>query len=139
MVGLVALQKITSHVRRQNVLSLIQEKCFNSVRIFWLDRAKAIEVLRAKAREYVNANKNVLKVVLFGSLAEGRALPGSDADILILLETSQQDFLSRMDGPLNIFSGLGIGIEVFPYTCTEAAGIPLVRKALEQGLVLAAR
>lgn len=109
------------------------------MRIFWLDRAKAVEALKERAKEYIQAESNVLKVVLFGSLAEGRGVPGSDADILILLEKAEEDFFSRMERALRYFSGLGIGVEVFPYTQEEASKIPLAQQAFAKGIVLAER
>ena len=51
----------------------------------------------------------------FGSLAEGRAVPGSDADVLVLLSHSETRWLDR------------------PLT---AARIPLARRALERGVDL---
>lgn len=118
---------------------LIQERSLNSVRIFWLDRDKALEALKEGAERCIKANKDIIEVILFGSLAEGRAVPGSDADILILLEESTQAFLERMERFLDYFSGLGIGVEVFPYTLEEARDNPLACQARKRGLVLAKR
>lgn len=111
----------------------------NSVRVYWLDRNKALAVIRQRAEECLKANKDVTEIILFGSLAEGRAVPGSDADILILLKGSQQAFLQRMERLLDYFSGLGIGVEVFPYTLEEASDNPLACQARKSGLILAKR
>lgn len=109
------------------------------MRVYWLDRNKALEALRQRAEECLKANRDVSEIILFGSLAEGRAVPGSDADILILLEKSGQAFLKRMECFQDYFSGLGIGVEVFPYTLEEASDNPLACQARKSGLILAKR
>jgi hypothetical protein len=44
----------------------------------------------------------------------------------------------RIDEYLAFFSGIGIGIDVFPYTERELEN-PLAKQALSQGIVLASR
>jgi len=44
----------------------------------------------------------------------------------------------RIDAYLEFFSGIGIGIDVFPYTQGELA-TPLAQQALSKGIVLASR
>jgi len=80
----------------------------------------------------------VRKVVLFGSLAQGRAVPGSDADLLIVVEDDNRAMNERIDEYLEFFSGIGIGIDIFPYRLKELEN-PLARQALSQGIVLASR
>ena len=137
--GLAVLQKTTLTKRMQNVPYLIQEQSLNSVRIYWLDRDKAIKALRERAEECLRANKDIREIILFGSLAEGRAVPGSDADILIILKKSKTAFLERIESLLNHFSGLGIGVEGFPYTLEETEDNPLACQAKKTGLPLAKR
>jgi predicted nucleotidyltransferase len=52
------------------------------------------------------------RVLLCGSLATGRAVPGSDADLLMILTYSDLPFLSRI--PRYIPEGCGIAVDVFP-------------------------
>lgn len=111
----------------------------NSVKIFWLDRDKVIESLKERAKKCIKAYPGITEIILFGSLAEGRAVPGSDADILILLEESEQPFLKRMERFQAYFSGLGIGVEIFPYTMEKAGENPLATQARKSGLTLAKR
>ena len=58
-------------------------------------------------------------VSLFGSLARGNYAPGSDADIFILLKEDARRFTDRIPEFLTHFSGVGLPVEVFPYTIKE--------------------
>ena len=42
------------------------------MRVFWLKQQELIEEIRRVARELGEEDENVLRIVLFGSLAEGR-------------------------------------------------------------------
>ena len=117
--------------------SAVREESFNSVKVFWLDTDLVLTRLRERAEELLRDTR-IQKVVLFGSLAEGRAVPGSDADLLIVLEDDDRTMKERIDAYLEVFSGIGIGIDVFPYTQGELA-TPLAQQALSKGIVLASR
>ena len=87
----------------------------NSVKVFWLEQEQLVEEIHKVAREMGEANENVLKIILFGSLAERRGVPESDADILII------------DFP----------VEVFPYTKKELnKNNPIVQEAVKRGITL---
>lgn len=110
---------------------------YGSVRIFWLDREEARRRIGRAAEELVNSRPDVLACYLFGSLAEGRAVPGSDADVLVVLRISDRRWMDRpleYDGP---FRGLGMPVELFCYTLDELGRVPLASHALEQGVLLA--
>ncbi len=79
-------------------------------------------------------NKNVIKIVLFGSLAEKRAIPGSDADILILLKKDDKPFTERIIEWLAKFQ-LDFPLEVFPYVIKEENN-PIVVEAIKKGITL---
>jgi uncharacterized protein len=117
--------------------SAVREESYNSVKVFWLDADYILTQLRQKAAQLIG-NTRVHKVVLFGSLAEGRAVPGSDADLLIVVEDDGRLMKERIDEYLEFFSGIGIGIDVFPYSKSELEN-PLANQALSQGIVLASR
>jgi len=76
----------------------------------------------------------VQKIVLFGSLAEGKAIPGSDVDLLIVLEDKRKIF-ERISEFLGYFSDLGTAIDVFPYNENELNN-PIAEYALRDGRVL---
>ncbi|RDV81212.1 nucleotidyltransferase domain-containing protein [Ammonifex thiophilus] len=104
------------------------------MKVFWLEREKLIEALKEEAERLGRENPNVKKIVLFGSLAEGRAIPGSDADLLIVLTESDSPFLERL-AEWSAKMKIDFPVEVFPYT-QEELHLPLVRTALESGIVL---
>ena len=101
--------------------------------MFWLKRDELIDELHRVAKEVGEKDENTVKIVLFGSLAEGRAVPGSDADILILLKRDERRFIDRIPEYIEKFSEIDFPIEVFPYTIEEIN--PLVKEALK-GIVL---
>lgn len=109
-----------------------------SVRFFRLDKQRIEQNLRAYARQLAQ-DPRVLAVVLFGSLARAEATAMSDADLLILLSDSLQPFHERL--PDFLRSGVGISLDLFPYTLSEAAqslreGWGVVAVALREGIWL---
>jgi predicted nucleotidyltransferase len=104
------------------------------VKTFWLDR-DFINRQLAKAVESLRTNPDVLKIVLFGSFAEDRAVPGSDVDILIVLRSDSRKLINRIQDYLDTFSDIGIAADVFPYTVSELDN-PLAQTALRTGRVL---
>ena len=57
-----------------------------------------------------------MQVVLFGSVASGRAVPSSDADILVVVRDSDTPFLDRAALFRDYFSDIGVGVDLFVYT-----------------------
>ncbi|HSW09511.1 MAG TPA: nucleotidyltransferase domain-containing protein [Bacillota bacterium] len=72
--------------------------------------------------------------MLFGSLVQRRGVPGSDADLLIVLWRDDRPFPERIDEWLGEFD-LDFPVEVFPYT-VEEQGNPLAQEALSKGMRL---
>ena len=79
----------------QKMQSFVAEESLNSVKAFWLVQEKLIEEIYKVAGEIGKGDENVLKIILFGSLAEKRGVPGSDADILIVLKRADKPFMDR--------------------------------------------
>jgi predicted nucleotidyltransferase len=109
------------------------------IKVFRLNRERVRARLEEWARSLGGGDPNVLRVVLFGSLARGDATAMSDADVLIVLKDSALRFQDRI--PHYQPSGLGIGVDVFPYTLAEARqslreGWGVVRVALREGVRL---
>lgn len=98
--------------------------------------------LRAWAERLCAERPEVLAVVLFGSLARGEATAWSDTDVLLVLEDSPLPFDQRL---LRYRPrGLGISVEVFPYTrdevrCMLREGWGMALPAAREGIVLAER
>ncbi len=106
-----------------------------------LDRREALRRLKEIAEECGAEREEVLKVILFGSLAEGRAVPGSDADILIILRRSERDFHDRTREYIGFFDQLGMPVEILAYTEEEfrhlvEGGNRFLKRALERGITL---
>lgn len=109
-----------------------------SARFFRLDRERVDRDIRAYARRLAE-DPAVLAVALFGSLARGEATAMSDADVLIILGDSPRPFHERI--PEFLRSGVGISLDVFPYTLWEATralqeGWGVVTIALREGVWL---
>lgn len=62
-------------------------------------------------------HSEIERVVLFGSLSRGDAVPGSDADILLVLRESSLPFHDR--SVYYMPEGAGIGVDIFAYTRAE--------------------
>lgn len=96
--------------------------------------------LEATARRMKAAHPEIEQVLLFGSLARDEAVPGSDADLLLILSSASEPFLERI--PRYLPEGLPLDVEVFPYMRAEISamldeGNLFIRQALAEGILLA--
>lgn len=119
----------------------VQRRSCGSVQVFWLDRDHRLRDLRREARRLLRRDRRVEAVLLFGSLARGDAVPGSGADLLLVLrETDLARWFDRISEYARSFSG---PTDLFPYTWEEierALKQPgLLRTALGAYVVLAGR
>lgn len=90
------------------------------MRVAFLDKERAIAELAARARTLLKQDERVIAVGLFGSLARGQALPGSDADLLIILKAHPQTrWFDRISEYAAAFQGTALPVEPFPYTVVE--------------------
>lgn len=90
--------------------------------------------VRGRLEEYVRRlsdDPKVLAIVLFGSLATGDHTAGSDADLLVVLDSSDRPFHERLADYVTV--ELGVPADVFVYTADEVEqmiaenrGIPAV-------------
>jgi predicted nucleotidyltransferase len=113
------------------------------VSVTYLDGGAAIQRLDELARALIDSRSDVQTVYLFGSLAQGRHVPGSDADLLIVLTEDHRRFVDRVPEFLRAFLDAPLAVDVFPYTVQELAdkqqeGNLFVRQALEEGILLGA-
>lgn len=66
-------------------------------RVFrWPERDVVLAAARAWAADVARHNPRVVRVVLFGSYAQGRAGVGSDLDLLVEIERSDESFVRRL-------------------------------------------
>ena len=110
-----------------------------TVRVTYFDRDAAFRAVAEHVWALAERDPEVEEVILFGSLATGRPVPGSDADLLIIVRRSARPFLDRMAAYLP--TGLPVPVDVFPYTREEiermsAEGNPFIRSALAGGIPL---
>ena len=118
-----------------------QIKSFGSVKIISLDVDEVLRRLRKAAARLKAHDPSVEAVYLFGSLARGEGLPGSDADLLVVLNENPKTTFERVGDYLEWFSGLGLAVDVFPYTRTELRRLRkssgFVKEALRHKIKLA--
>lgn len=113
------------------------------MQVTYLDRHEALSALREAVLEFPRAYPEVESVVLFGSLARGDGVPGSDADLLLILDQSTLPWMERL-ARYTVSPVAGIAVEVFPYTRAEiermeAEGNWFIRQALREGVTLFCR
>jgi len=118
----------------QKMQSFVVEESLNSVTVFWLEQERLTAEIRKVAKEIGERDENILRIVLFGSLAEKRGVPGSDADILIILKRDDRPFIDRISDWLEKFS-LDFPVEIFPYTEKELNN-PIAIEAMKNGFTL---
>ncbi len=119
--------------------SVVRRQSYGSATVFWLDREEAERRLVRAAERLLADRPEVVAVYLFGSLATGRAVPGSDADVLVVLGQSGERWLDRSADYVDYFADVGMPVELFCYTQEELPQVPLARRALAEGKLLASR
>ena len=91
------------------------------------------------ARSLGDRHPEIESIYLFGSLARGDAVPGSDADLLIVVSHSAEPFRDR---PVRYdTTGVGVGVDVLVYTREELdalleTGNEFARRAMREGVRL---
>lgn len=118
--------------------SMIQKKSYNSVKVFWLNKELLQHRIKEAVKNLVLDYSELRKIILFGSVADKKETPLSDADILIIVDDSTLQFSERALPFRKYFQGIGLGVDIFVYTCKEVEEehIPLVNSALKRGKVL---
>ena len=108
----------------------------SSVKVFWLNREETVQRLREAIEALKVRHPEIERAVLFGSLQRGDAVPGSDADVLLVLRTTDLLFADRAAAYRP--KGVGVPVDLFVYTRNEldgmlAAGNRFVSRALAEG------
>jgi len=112
----------------------VQKISFGSVRIFWLDYSFIIERLKRVA-DTCTEYQEIREVWLFGSVARFKAVPGSDIDLLLVISESDKRIIDRIEKYQDIFSDMGISVDIFPYTVHES-DTSFVRNAKKTGICI---
>jgi hypothetical protein len=87
------------------------------VKVFWLNRKETVKRLQEAVKTLRARHPEIERAVLFGSLQRGDAVPGSDADMLLVLRTTDLPFPDR--AVVYRPEGTGIPVDVFVYTRAE--------------------
>ena len=118
--------------------SVIRKQSFGTVKVFWLDRSLLKSRIRQAARNLSHRHEEVVQVVLFGSVASGRAVPSSDADILVVVRDTETPLLDRAALYRDHFTDIGVRVDLFVYTRKEITdgSIPVAATALRTGIEL---
>jgi predicted nucleotidyltransferase len=117
----------------------MQERSSISAGAIYLNKAERIEQLRQAALRARKRAPEIERVILFGSLAEGVPSPRSDADLLIVVESSPHDQVrDRIPAALRALGPLPCPVDLFVLTIEEVErfrreGAPLLRTALTTG------
>lgn len=100
-----------------SVASPIRQISLPSVQIFSLNLSQVRTCLEQKVKQMGEKHPEVEEVWLFGSMARGDAVPGSDADLMVLLSQTTLRFIERSSVyPIGF---CGIGTDVLVYTRAE--------------------
>jgi uncharacterized protein len=116
--------------------SAMREPSSPSVKVTFTNREQILTALRNLIQEWTQQHPELEQVILFGSYARGDYFPGSDVDVLLILEKSYQSFLNRIPKFLPI--QFPVAIDIFPYTRDEVQRMmqdphSLVRRACYEG------
>jgi predicted nucleotidyltransferase len=109
--------------------------------ISYLDRDEALAWLRDAAVELGRRSPRIVEVRLFGSLARGNHGRRSDADLLIVLESSSLRPRDRIPALCDAFADAPVPVDLFPLTAAElelrrAADDPFLRSIDRDGITL---
>ena len=100
-----------------------------SVRIRFLDRGKILRELKELSLTLKKERKDVISIILFGSLAKGNYTGGSDADIIIIVKHSQKDLVERIFEFRKYFLNCSIPVDILVYTEEE------IKKMQHEGFI----
>jgi predicted nucleotidyltransferase len=114
----------------------MREPSSPSVKVTFTNREQIFKALENLIQEWTQQHPELEQVILFGSFARGDYFPGSDIDVLLVLEKSDQPLLNRIRKFLP--SHFPVDIDVFPYTRDEIQRMindphNLIGQALSQG------
>lgn len=108
---------------------MLQQKSFGSVRTFWLDRDELRRRAEKDARALLAQHPEVTRVGVFGSVARGTAVPGSDLDVMVILsDDGEVPRLRPCDRAARYqpsFDEVGVGVDLFCLAERETALSPI--------------
>ncbi len=102
------------------------------MKVFWFNLDEVKTCLKEAVGQMAGKHPEVVEVWLFGSIARGEAVPGSDADLFIVLESCDLPFLQRSLEYQPEFCG--VGVDVFAYTQAELLTMATQRQPFLTGV-----
>jgi predicted nucleotidyltransferase len=116
---------------------MTREQSSHSAKVVFLNKNEILSQLSVAAKR-LRSSPNVIDVRLFGSLSKENFVPGSDADVLIILRKDSRRMIDRIPEYLDFFRNVPMPVDVFPYTEGEiqrmkAEGNGFIHDALEKG------
>ncbi|MGH9319274.1 MAG: nucleotidyltransferase domain-containing protein [Vicinamibacteria bacterium] len=81
------------------------------------------------AQRILDAHSEAEEIIVFGSFVKGTYGPGSDIDVVVLLQSSEKPMRERI--PDFLPGRFPVGMDVFPVTVEELAALPSPRLRLE--------
>jgi len=84
-----------------------------------LSRSTAVEAALRRWAAELRRRPEVLRVVWFGSRADGVPTPGSDVDVCVVLRSSTKPWRERI--PDYLPGAFPVGVDLFPFTEEELA------------------
>jgi predicted nucleotidyltransferase len=117
----------------------MRSEYYGSVKVTYFEKEKVWKALRALAADLERSHPEIVRALVFGSLVRNEAVPGSDVDLLLILEASDVPFLDRA-GTYRP-TGFPVGLDIFAYTRDEmehmlAEGNFFLKRALAEGKTL---
>ncbi len=120
----------------------MRKRLLDTVKVYSLNREEIINKLTSLAQRLLEENKNVLRVILFGSLASKGHSPRSDIDLLVVLSDDNRRRMDRIPEFLRYFLEVGHPVDVLVYTAKEIEDEKeesFLKRVLGQGVLLAVR
>lgn len=112
------------------------------VKVKFLDPERILAGLTEIAGSLILNNQNIKGIYLFGSLTRRKVVPGSDADILILLKKDARRMIDRIPEFHKHFLTSSVPTDIFPYTEAEIRNLlnennSFIRSIWKEKIVLA--
>ncbi|MDQ1353010.1 MAG: uncharacterized protein QG657_3316 [Acidobacteriota bacterium] len=83
-------------------------------------------------------NRDIHKVILFGSYARGDVTRKSDMDMVVIMDTNKR-FFDRYELLDSLYDLFDAGLDIFPYTEEEFSRIshrPFIKSIIKEGVVV---
>lgn len=111
------------------------------MKVFFLDRTRLREKIEETVLQMAEARPEIQQVVLFGSVADGRALPSSDIDLLLIVDDCADRFIDRPAQYRRHLESLPMDVDCFVYSNVEisSSSHPLAKTAIDHGEVIFSR